>query len=172
MRIRGGSGRVMVEVPKKVKKPKKPQPKVDAYFQDGFDVAPVKHVPSKHAKAATQAVVKDLSTQGKARVKEDEQRDADQLKELGKLMGALTGDLVSEVINHFVQRPEGQRTAAMVVLGALTGALLVEFWGVLKGDDAGLEQANPIEVLDQFVSFIEDTEGQPARRLTGTLYAL
>ena len=87
-------------------------------------------------------------------------------------MGALTADLVEEVINHFVQRPEGQRTAAMVVLGALTGALLVEFWGVLKGDAASLEQADAIEVLDQFVSFIEDTEGQPPRRVFGTLYAL
>ena len=172
MRIRGGSGRVMVEVPKKLKKPKKsPQP-VEPYFQDGFDVPPPKRVPSSHAKAATQAVVKDLSTQGKARVKEDEQRDEAQLKELGRLMGALTADLVEEVINHFVQRLEGQRTAAMVVLGALTGALLVEFLGVLKGDAASLEQADAIEVLDQFVSFIEDTEGQPTRRVFGTLYAL
>ena len=172
MRIRGGSGRVMVEVPKKVKKPKKPPPRADSYYRDGFDVPPPKRVPSSHVKAATQAVVRDLSTQGKARVKEDEQRDAAQLKELGRLMGSLTADLVEEVINHFVQRPEGQRTAAMVVLGTLTGALLVEFWGVLKGDASTLEQADAIEVLDQFVTFIEDTEWQPTRRVFGTLYAL
>ncbi len=172
MRIKGGSGRVVVEVPKKKAKARRPPPPADSYYRDGFDVAPPKRVPSSHTKATTQAVVRDLSAKGRARVKEDEQRDAAQLQELGRLMGALTADLVEGVINHFVQRPEGQRTAAMLVLGALTGALLVEFWGVLKGDDALLEQADSIEVLEQFVTFIEDTEGQPARRLFGTLYAL
>lgn len=187
MRIRGGSGRVVVEVPKKKKERKPPRP-VEPYFQDGFDVAPPKQAPSKQTRATTQAVVRDLATQGKSRVKQDEQRDEGQLVELGRLMGALTGELVTEVINHFVQKPAGQRSASMVVLGALTGALLVEFWSVLRGDDA-LERAlsagedldaalkkelgfDATEVLDHFVTFIEDTEGQPARRMAGTLYSV
>lgn len=174
MRIRGGSGRVVVEVPKR-KKDRKPTQPVDSYYRDGFEVAPPRRV-SNGTKANTRAVVRELAAQGRARVTQDERRDASQLQELGRLMGGLTADLVDEVINHFVQRPPGQRTAAMVVLGALTGALLVEFWSVLRGDDAlertiASDEFDATEILEQFVTFIEDTEGQPTRRLVGTLYA-
>ncbi len=110
-------------------------------------------------------VARDLADQGRARVEQDERRAPEQLIELGRLMGALTAELVVELINHFAQKPPAQRAPAMVVLGALTSALFVEFWALASS-------TGPEAALERFVSFIEETEGQPARRLAGTLYSV
>lgn len=175
MRIKGGgAARVMVEVPRR-KKERRPAPPLERYYRDGFDVTPMRLVPSRSS-LTTLAVVRDLAEQGRARVERDERRERAELIEVGELLGGLTAELVVELINHFVQRPPSQRSAPMVVLGALTSALFVEFWCVLKGGEAldrALTAAEDAEqVLEQFVSFIEETEGQPVRRLMGTLYAL
>jgi hypothetical protein len=181
MRIKGGGARAMVEAPRRTRERRPP----DRYYEDGFDVMPARVTPLSRGHAKTLALVRELAAQGRARVEEDERRrERAQLEELGQIMGALTADLVVEVLNHYVQRPAGQRTSAMVVLGALVSALFVEFWAVLKGADAleralaserdSLEQElgyGATQLLEHFISFIEDTEGQPARRLAGTLYA-
>lgn len=181
MRIKGGGARAMVEAPRRTRARRPPTPP-NRYYEDTFDV----FVPPAHrSKGKALAVVRDLASQGKARVAQDERdRDRAQLDELGQVMGTLTAELVVEVINHFVQRLPAQRTAGMRVLGELTSALFVEFWSVLKGDEAldralstaqdSLEQelgAGATELLEYFISFIEETEGQPGRRLMGTLYA-
>ncbi len=174
MRIKGGVGRVMVETPRRQRERRPPAP-VEPYYRDAFEITPVKAAAPSRSAVTTLAVVLDLAQQGRARVQEDEQRERAQLVEIGRFLGGLTADLVVELINHFVQRPPGQRSAPMVVLGGLTSALFVEFWSVLKGDEAldrTLVAAEDAEaVLEQFVSFIENTEGDPARRLLGTLYA-
>jgi len=48
-------------------------------------------------------------------------------------------------------------------LGVLTSALFVEFCALQREEDAEV-------LLEQFVSFIEETERHPERRLAGTLY--
>ena len=185
MRIKGG-GRVTVEVPRK-KSAKKP-PARSSWHQDSFETAPVRAVTPKGKGISAAAVAKDFTEQGKARVEQDQRRDRSQLMELGQLMGGLTAEIVVELINHFVQRAPPLRSAPMVVLGALTGALFVEFWSVIAGPDAldrAFSAADDVEAslqrelgvtasqaLERFVSFIEDTEGQPTRRLMGTLYSL
>lgn len=184
MRIKSGGARATVEAPRKTRA-RRPAPRPDRYYEDTFDVTPARVPPMHRSNGKTLAVVRELTSQGKARIAQDEgQRDGAQLEELGRIIGALTADLVVEVINHFMQRPPAQRTAAMVVLGALTSALFVEFWSVLKGGEAldrvlstaeeSLQKelgADATQLLEQFISFIEETEGQPTRRLMGTLYA-
>ena len=173
MRIKGGVGRVMVETPRRQRE-RRPPARVEPYYRDAFEITPVKAATPSRSAVTTLSVVQELAEQGRLRVQEDEQREKGQLIEIGRFMGGLTADLVVELINHFVQRPPGQRSAQMVVLGALTGALFVEFWSVLRGDEAldrGLVPAeDAAAVLEQFVSFIENTEGDPGRRLIGTLY--
>ncbi len=168
MRIKGGGDRVTIETRRKPRE-RRPAVRAENYYRDAFEVTAVR--PTRSA-VTTWAVVQDLAEQGRARVEQDEQRERAHQLEVGRLMGGLTADWVVELVNHFVQRPAAQRSAPMVVLGVLTSALFVEFWCVLKGD-CSLERAEDAEVLlEQFISFIEETEGLPERRLAGTLYGL
>ena len=157
MRIREFGRREAIEVPRRPRE-RRPEKRVTPYYRDAFEVVPVREA------FGTLAVVHDLEERGRARVAEDERRERAQLKQLSQLMGALTGEVVRELIKHFIQNPPAKRSAAMVVLGELVGALLVEYWALASCDARS--------VLDRFVSFVEDTEGQPERRLAGTLYAL
>lgn len=158
MRIRGMGRRGEIEVPRRPRE-RRPTQRVDPYFRDAFEVVPVREV------FGTLAVVHDLEAQGRARVAEDERRERAQLKKLGQLMGTLTAEVVRELINHFVEHPPARRSAPMVVLGQLISALFVEYWALIAACDAS-------SVLERFVNFIEETEGQPQRRVAGTLYAL
>ena len=171
MRIKGGGGRVMIETPRRQRERRPPAP-VEPYYRDAFEVTPVKAIAPSRSAVTTLAVMRELAEQGRARVEEDEKRERAQLIEIGRFMGGLTADLVVELINHFVQRPPAQRSGQMVLVGVLTSALFVEFWSVLKGDEAldGVEDAEAL--LEQFVTFIEQTEGDPTRRLIGTLYSV
>jgi hypothetical protein len=157
MRIKELGRRAPIEVPRRPRE-RRPTQRITPYYRDEFEVVPVREA------LGTLAVVNDLEARGRARVAEDEGRERAQLKKLGQLMGTLTAEVVRELIKHFIQHPPAQRAAAMVVLGELTGALLVEYWALASCDARS--------VLDRFVNFIEDTEGQPERRLAGTLYAL
>lgn len=150
---RGGT----IEIPRRPRE-RRPAQRVDPYYRDAFEVVPVREA------FGTLAVVNDLEAQGRARVAEDEGRERAQLMELGRLMGSLTADLVRELIDHFARHPPAKRSAAMVMLGTLISALFVEYWALASCD--------PRSILERFVNFIEETEGQPARRLAGTLYAL
>lgn len=162
MRIKGG-GRVMVEVPRRQLR-REPDRQQD-WYRDAFEVAPMQVV-SRRLSATMAGVLRDLAEQGRARLAEDlRERDRAQLLEVGRILGGLRADVVVEVINHFAQRAAPVRAAPMVVLGALIGALLVETTPELDERDAG-------RVLEKFVTFLEETEGQPTRRLVGTLYAL
>ena len=171
MRIKGGV-RVMVEGPRR-RVVAAPSLRLEL-SRDAFEIAPVP-APRRHPLTVL-AVVTDLAELGRARVEWDQRhRERAQLMEIGRLMGAISAAVVVELINHFVQHPAPQRAAPMVALGGLTGALFVEYLGTLGGD--ALERAlwtadHASEVLERFVTFVEETEGQPGRRLVGTLYAL
>ena len=160
MRIKGGGARVTIETRRKPRE-RRPAVRAENYYRDAFEVAAAR--PTRSA-VTTWEVVQDLTEQGRARVEQDERRERAHQLEVGRLMGGLTADLVVELINHFVQRPAAQRSAPMVVLGVLTSALFFEFCSLQRAEDAEV-------LLDQFVSFIEETEGHPERRLAGTLYA-
>jgi hypothetical protein len=161
MRIRGGGGRAATVETAWKRRERRPAVRVDPFSRDEFEVGSVRAV---RAPVGTIEVTRELAAQGRARVEQDEGRGQEQLMELGRLMGGLTAELVVELINHFVQRPKAARSAAMVVVGALTSALFVEFWALGSSDEAS--------VLERFVDFIEATEGQPERRLAGTLYSV
>lgn len=166
MRIKSGGARVTIETRRKPRE-RRPAVRAENYYSDAFEVTAVR--PTRSA-VTTWEVVQDFAEQGRARVAQDERRERAHQVEVGRLMGGLTAELVVELINHFVQRPTLQRSAPMVVLGVLTSALFVEFWCVLRGE-CSLGRAEDAEVLlEQFVSFIEETEGNPERRLAGTLY--
>ncbi len=160
MRIKGGGARVTIETRRKPRE-RRPAVRAENYYRDAFEVTAVR--PTRSA-VTTWEVVQDLTEQGRARVEQDERRERSHQLEVGRLMGGLTAELVVELINHFVQRPAAQRSAPMVVLGVLTSALFFEFCSLQSAEDAEV-------LLDQFVSFIEETEGHPERRLAGTLYA-
>lgn len=182
MRIKGG-GKVMVEAPRR--QHHRAQPRQHDWYRDQFEAAP-RVLPSKRLGLTLVGVLRDLVDQGKARLLEDVRgRDRAQLREVGRVLGGLRTDVVVELINHFAQRAPPLRAAPMVVLGALVGALFVEFWSATRGADA-LDRALASDAqafqrelgvgadaaLERFVTFLEDTEGQPARRLVGTLYEL
>lgn len=181
MRIKGG--RAGVE-PRRQRE-RRPPPKLERYHQDSFELTPVRAIsPARNDELSTLAVVRDFAQQGWLRVAQDERRCRAELLELGLLMGRLTATLVVELINHFLQRASLHRSHPMVALGSLTSALFVEFWAVRRGDQAlarALGEAGSLEkelgsgasqALEQFLTFLEETEGHPARRLAGTLYAL
>lgn len=174
MRIKGG-GRGSIESPRRPRA-RRPSAKFEAYYLDAFEMMPVHPAAPSTSAETTLAVVLELAAQGRARVEQDERRERSHLVEVGRLMGGLTAEWVVEVVNHFVQREPGQRSAPMAVLGALTSALFVEYWCVLRGEGAlerALLSAEDAEAaLEHFIAFIEETEGLPERRLLGTLYAL
>jgi hypothetical protein len=144
--------------------------------RDVFEVTPVKRVPAVRHAMTVISLVGEFLEQGRARVERDQrERDRAQLVEIGRLLGALSATAVLDLITHFVQHPPPRRASPMITLGALTGALFVEYLGTLGGD--ALEQAlwtaaHASDALERFITFLEQTEGQPARRLVGTLYAL
>jgi hypothetical protein len=173
MRIKGGGARVMVGPVGR--RNVGPSLRLEL-SRDVFEVTPVKVVPPARHAVTVLSLVDEFLQQGRARVERDQrERDAAQLVEIGRLLGALSAAVVIELINHFVQHPPPRRSSAMISLGALTGALFVEYLGTLGGD--ALEQAlwtatHASDALERFITFLEQTEGQPARRLVGTLYAL
>jgi hypothetical protein len=182
MRIKGG-GKVMVEAPRR-QQHRRVSRQYD-WYRDQFEAAP-RVLPTKRVGVTMVGVLRDLVDQGKSRLLEDlRERDRAQLREVGRVLGGLSTDVVVELINHFAQRAPPLRAAPMVVLGALVGALFIEFWAATGGGDA-LDRALACDAarfqrelgvgaeaaLERFVTFLEDTEGQPARRLVGTLYEL
>lgn len=186
MRIKGG-GRVMVEVPRRERARTAPAVEHD-WYRDAFDVAPVQLV-SRRLGVTMVAVVRDLAEAGRARLADDlRARDRAAVREVGRLLGGLTAEVVIELINHFAQRARPAREGPMVVLGELVGALFVEFWARQRGPDAvhRLLEApeageaalrrelgvGAAQALERFLDFLEVTEGQPTRRLAGTLYAV
>lgn len=186
MRIKGG-GQVKVETPRREKAKARPAttPPSGNWYRDAFEVAPVRAVPRR---AGATTVVKDLAETGRARLAEDaRERDRAALVEVGRVVGGLGAELVIEVINHFAQRARPARERGMVLLGELVGALFVEFWARDRGPDAvhkvleAVEDVDAVikkelgvgagQAIERFIDFIEETEGQPAKRLAGTVYA-
>lgn len=188
-----GDGRVGAvetkKTPAKAAKAKTPKKSSNERFLDGFDVAPTTKPKrtSKAEKPTKAAVARDLAEQGKNKV-ENDRKTPSRLADVGRLMGELSGAVVQELITHFIQNPAPLRAAPMLALGELAGALLVELWGALTEPKStntvepmsdSSAQSKPVsglddssDVLDCFVAFVKDTEGQPQRRLAGTLYAL
>lgn len=185
MRIKGG-GQVKVELPRREKaaRAKAPSTAERNWYRDAFEVAKARPVPRR---AGATAVVKDLAEAGRGRLAADaRERDEAALVEVGRVVGGLGAELVIEVINHFAQRARPARERGMVLLGELVGALFVEFWARDRGTGAVhkvLEAVDDVETvirkelgvgasqaIEMFIDFIEVTEGQPAKRLAGTLY--
>ncbi|HEY1089346.1 MAG TPA: hypothetical protein VGE37_16690, partial [Archangium sp.] len=108
MRIRGG-GRVLVEVPKRERARAVGVVERD-WQRDGFDVVPVRAVASRKHSVALAAVVRELAREGRRRLEDDaEDRDAAALREVGRFLGRLSAEVVTELINHYAQRTPGER---------------------------------------------------------------
>lgn len=182
MRIRGG-GRVLVEVPKR-ERARAVGVVEREWTRDGFDAAPVRAVASRKQRVAMVTVVRELAREGKRRLEDDAiDRDAAALREVGRFLGRLSAEVVVELINHCAQRPPAERQGAMIALAGFVGALFVEYWAARRGQGAvaRLVESGEVEAelgvtaeqaLEAFIDFVEVTEGQPATRLVGTLYAL
>jgi len=173
MRIKGGGARVMVGPVGR--RNVGPSLRLEL-SRDVFEVPVVKAAPAARHATTVHSLVGEFLEQGRERVERDqrERGDREQLEEIGQVLGALSAAVVIEVINHFVQYPPPRRASPMITLGALTGALFVEYLGTLGGgalDQALWTTAHASDALERFITFLEETEGQPARRLVGTLYA-
>lgn len=172
-------------------KPKKAPKKQPAHFEDGFD-APVKKPkatkgPKKPPKLAASPAL--LQT-GQATV--DQHRatgDRFVLRAAAQVLGGLTAAVVASVLHQFQAQPDAALERGVAQLGALTSAFFVEFLGEHVQPDAAAVVdevvadvddfsqrfeasfgVSPLEAARRFIDFIASTEGQPRRRLAGTLY--
>ena len=123
--------------------------------------------------------------------------DNDHLAYVGDVLGKISASTAKEVLAGF-QKPEDEnKSANFAFLGEVTGSLFVEFLRTRlggKGDanavsdlahvteQVGSGQAFATSFKDQFgvgfqaaqnqfISYLQETEGNPAARLNGTIYA-
>ncbi len=180
--------RVAAAAEKKAKKDttaSAPKTKAPARFEDGFD-APVKKTkgPKQPPGPKVQVGPAFLEAGRSARERDATAGEA-LMRSAAQLLGGLTVSIVVGVLHEFQVEASG----AAQRLGALTGALFLEYLAVNVQPDAvsvvdelvsagarfgqRFEQSfgmSPLEATRRFVDFIGQTEGQPRRRLAGTIY--
>lgn len=132
--------------------------------------------------------------EGKATVLGDAWGGDDQrLGSAARLMASLSADDAAYLLRNFRRASAEARPPNFVFAGETTGALFVEFLATHVKKDAMVRLCDAIEAAgdgtrftnafrqafgislseaeQRFVDFIADTEGDPARRLAGTLYS-
>lgn len=175
----------------KKKAPPKKQRGSATWFEDGFD-APVKKVKKPKGKTPPKLeATPALLAQGKATVERHRASgDGSMLADVARALAGLTASVVVGVLHQCQSQPDAATERGIQQLGELTGALFVEYLAthvqpdtlaavgeVVKAvDDFGQRfeasfGMSPFEATRRFVDFIASTEGQPQRRLAGTLYA-
>ncbi len=119
--------------------------------------------------------------------------DDDRLTSAARLMASLDADDAEYLLRNFRRASAESRPPNFVFAGETTGALFVEFLATHVKKDALVRLCDAIEAAgdgtrfttafrqsfglslteaeQRFIAFIADTEGDPQRRLAGTLYA-
>ena len=121
-------------------------------------------------------------------------RDPNHLANTARTMASLTAEDAAYLLKNFRSASAESRPPQFVYAGEVTGALFVEFLATHVNKDAVVHISDAVEAAvkgtrfttafaksfgislteaeQRFVAFIRDTEGDPARRLAGTLYAV
>ena len=119
--------------------------------------------------------------------------EPEHLAQTARTLASLSGDDAAYLLRNFRHASAERRPPPFVYLGEVTGALFVEYLATHVKRDAVVRLADAVEAAGngtrftdafqvafglslaeterRFVAFIRETEGQPARRLAGTLYA-
>jgi hypothetical protein len=119
--------------------------------------------------------------------------DDERLASATRLMASLSADDAAYLLRNFRRASAESRPPNFVFAGETTGALFVEFLATHVKKDALVRLCDAIEATghgtrfttafrqsfgmslteaeQRFIRFIADTEGDPSRRLAGTLYA-
>jgi hypothetical protein len=119
--------------------------------------------------------------------------DAQRLASSARTMASLSADDVAYLLENFRSASAERRPPQFVYAGEVTGAMFVEFLATHVNKDAVAHLSDAVEAAgkgtrfttaftkafgislteaeQRFVTFIRDTEGDPSRRLAGTLYA-
>ncbi len=119
-------------------------------------------------------------------------RESRHLADAARTMASFTGDEVAYLLRNFRRSSDEQRPPQFVYAGEVMGALFVEYLATHVRGDAVVRLADAVEaagrgtsftrafatsfgrslgeVEREFVTFVRDTEGEPGRRLEGTLY--
>lgn len=120
-------------------------------------------------------------------------RDPKHLANTARTMTSLSADDVAYLLRNFRHASAENRPPPFVYAGEVTGAMFVEYLATHLRQDAVVRISDAVEAAghgtrftsafqqafgislteaeQRFVAFVRDTEGQPARRLAGTLYA-
>ena len=119
-------------------------------------------------------------------------RDPRHLADTARTMASLTAEDAAYLLKNFRSASAERRPPQFVYAGEVTGALFVEFLATHVNRDAVVHLSDAVEAAgkgtrfttafakafglslteaeQRFVAFIRDTEGEPSRRLAGTLY--
>ena len=119
-------------------------------------------------------------------------RDAKHLADTARTMASLSADDVAYLLRNFRHASAERRPPPFVYAGEVTGALFVEYLATHVRRDAVVRLSDAVEAAgrgtrfttafqqafglslteaeQRFVAFVRDTEGEPNRRLAGTLY--
>lgn len=120
-------------------------------------------------------------------------REPRHLADVARTMAALSADDVAYLLKNFRQASAERRPPQFVYAGEVMGALFVEYLATHVKRDAVVRLCDAVEatghgqrftdafkksfglslpaVEQRFVDFVRETEGEPGRRLAGTLYA-
>ncbi len=119
-------------------------------------------------------------------------REPKHLADVARTMASLSADDVAYLLKNFRTASAERRPPQFVYAGEVMGALFVEYLATHVRRDAVVRLSDAVEAAGhggrftdafkksfglslpelerRFVEFVRDTEGQPARRLAGTLY--